>query len=81
MNDPTEQARRELVAEINTEAAERQALEAKYGQVWTTQELAADFEVLGFLAPFVMVRKKDGIKGSLMFQHSPRLYFGFTEDR
>ena len=81
MTDPTEQARRELVAEINTEAAERQALEAKYGQVWTTQELAADFEVLGFLAPFVMVRKKDGIKGSLMFQHSPRLYFGFTEDR
>jgi hypothetical protein len=82
MNDPTEQARRELVAEINTEAAERKALEARYGRVWTTQELAADFEVVGFLAPFVVVtRKADSVRGSLMFQHSPRLYFSFTEDR
>ena len=82
MNDPTEQARRELVQEINTEATERKAMEAKYGRVWTTQELAADFEVIGFLAPFVVaIRKTDRIKGSLMFQHSPRLYFSFTEDR
>ena len=82
MNDPTEQARRELVAEINTEAAERKAREARYGRVWTTQELAADFEVVGFLAPFVVVtRKADSVRGSLMFQHSPRLYFSFTEDR
>jgi hypothetical protein len=40
--------------------------------------LAEDFEVLGFLARLVVVRRKsDGAKGSLEFQHWPRFYFGF----
>jgi len=48
---------------------------------WDTQELARDFEVIGFLAPFVAVRRKaDGVKGSLEFTHSPRWYFNFVED-
>ena len=34
--------------------------------------------VIGFSAPLVVVsRKSDGQKGSLMFQASPRFYFGF----
>lgn len=42
---------------------------------WNTQELQEDFEVIGFLAPFVVVkRKSDGVRGTLMFTHSPRLY-------
>ena len=54
----------------------------KPGRVWDTQELGKDFEVTGFMAPFVVVRRKsDGVKGSLMFQHSPRFYFDFTEDK
>jgi hypothetical protein len=79
MNDPTEAARRERLAEINTEPGSREALEAQYGQVWDTQQLAQDFEVIGFLAPLVVVRRKaDGVKGSLEFQHGPpRLYFNF----
>ena len=37
-------------------------------------------QVLGFLAPFVVVRRKsDGRKGSLTFSHSPRFYFSFRE--
>jgi len=36
MTDATEAARRQRLAEINTEAAERAALEAQYGQVWDT---------------------------------------------
>jgi len=45
---------------------------------WTTEELSRDFVVLGFLAPFVHVkRKSDGVEGSMEFTHSPRLYFGF----
>jgi hypothetical protein len=41
-------------------------------------ELQQDFEVLGFMAPFVVVRRKsDGVRGSLTFQHTPRLYFDF----
>ncbi len=81
MHDPTETIRREMTAEINAEQAEREALEAKHGQVWSTQELSKDFDVTGFMAPFCVVkRKSDGVKGSLTFQHSPRFYFGFQAD-
>lgn len=80
MNDPTENTRRDLVQGINSNPGERTALEAKYGQVWNTQELSKDFEVKGFMAPFVtVVRKSDGAKGALMFQNKPRYYFDFQE--
>jgi hypothetical protein len=81
MTDDTETIRRGLVAEINADPTGREALEKENGQVWNTTELSQDFEVLGFMAPYVVVRRKsDGVKGSLMFQHSPRFYFGFTVD-
>ena len=79
MNDPTETIRREMVAEINAEPGSREYLESKHGQVWNTSELQQDFEVIGFMAPMVVaLRKSDGTKGSLMFQHSPRFYFGWS---
>jgi hypothetical protein len=80
MNDPTEVARRERLAEINAEPGSRKALEAEYGQVWDTEQLTRDFEVIGFMAPLVGVRRRsDGVKGSLEFQHGPpRLYFNFV---
>ena len=66
----------------NAVPGSREALEAQYGQVWDRQQLAQDFEVIGFLAPLVVVRRKvDGVKGSLEFQHNPRLYWGFVEDK
>jgi hypothetical protein len=78
MNDPTEAARLERLAEINAEPGSREALEAQHGQVWDTQQLRQDFEVIGFLAPLVVVRRRaDGVRGSLEFQHSPRFYFRF----
>jgi hypothetical protein len=34
------------------------------------------------MAPLIVVqRKADGVKGSLEFQHEPRYYFNFVEDR
>lgn len=82
MTDDTADIRRSLQARINALQASRGALEAEYGQVWTTEELAAKFEVIGFAAPLVVVRRRaDGQKGSLFFQHSPRFYFGFEADR
>jgi hypothetical protein len=82
MHDETEDIRRHLVAQINTDPTSREALEAAHGQIWDTAQLGTDFEVLGFLAPFVVVkRKSDGVKGSLMFQHSPRFYYQFEPDR
>jgi hypothetical protein len=78
MIDPTEPIRRERLAEINAEPGTRQALEAQHGKVWTTDELSVEFEVVGFMAPLVVVRRKaDGVKGSLEFQHNPRMYFNF----
>ena len=80
MSDPTEPIRRLMVAQINAEEARRADLEARYGQAWSTAELQRDFEVLGFLAPFVrVVRKADGVEGLMMFQHMPRYYFDFKE--
>jgi hypothetical protein len=82
MTDPTEETRRALVVEINCQPADRAALEARYGQVWSTSELAGDFEVVGFAAPFVVVKRRaDNEVGSLMFQHNPRYYFAFQVDR
>jgi hypothetical protein len=82
MNDATETIRRQRLVEINTEPGTRASLEAQYGQVWNTDELGRDFEVLGFAAPYVVVRRRvDGVIGSLEFQHLPRFYFRFEEDR
>ena len=78
MSDPTEAVRHQLLAEINAEPGSRNALEALHGQVWNTEELSRDFEVIGFMAPMIAVRRKsDGIRGSLYFQHGPRFYFSF----
>jgi hypothetical protein len=79
MSDATEPYRRTRLREINLQPGNREALEAQHGQVWNTDELGREFEVIGFLAPFVVVRRKsDGKKGSIEFQHNPRLYFGFS---
>jgi hypothetical protein len=78
MTDPTETIRRQRLAEINLVPGSREALEAEHGKVWDTEELVEEFEVIGFMAPFVVARRKaDGVKGSLEFQHDPRFYFGW----
>jgi len=81
MSDPTEAIRKELVVQINAEPGSREALEAEHGEVCDTNQLREDFEVLGFGAPLVVVRRKsDGKRGSLFFQHNPRFYFGFQPE-
>ena len=81
MSDQTETIRRTMVQQINSDAGDRERLEAEQGKVWDTQQLQQDFEVLGFAAPLIVVRQKtSGQMGSLFFQHSPRLYWGFTPD-
>lgn len=79
MHDPTETIRRQLVPDMPVE------LRAAFHNdepIWTTAQMTDEFEVLGFQAPYVAVkRKSDGIKGSLMFTHSPRYYFGWLADQ
>ena len=72
MADSTEEVRKELQQEVN------QGTYPIEGVTFTTEQLREQFEVLGFAAPFVVVNRKcDGIRGSLMFRHHPRVYFGF----
>jgi hypothetical protein len=86
-SDETEEIRRSRLAVIHSAVdskdptTERQRLEAQYGRVWDTAQLSEEFEVLGFIAPYVVVRRRsDGRKGSLEFQHHPRFYFNFAAD-
>ena len=80
MSDPTENVRMAMVAEINHEPGSREYLESKYGKVWDTAEMQKEFEVAGFAAPFIIViRKSDGKRGTLTFQHNPRFYFDFSQ--
>jgi len=82
MSDSTESIRREMVNELNSDPSSREGLSHVHGKVWDTDELGRDFEVTGFMAPFVVVKRKaDGIVGSLEFQHHPRFYYNFKEDK
>ena len=48
---------------------------------WTTKELEKDFEVVGFQAPYVVVKRRiDNVIGSLQFDHYPRKYYNFVKD-
>jgi pterin-4a-carbinolamine dehydratase len=77
MSDDTEGTRRAMLA-AGQPATD---LAAGQGQTWTTQQLTADFEVTGFAAPFVVVRRRsDASVGSLEFQHHPRVYISWKAD-
>ncbi len=79
--DITEPFRRKRLVELNAETADRETLEARHGQVWDAQELGRDFVVVGFMAPYVVVRRQaDAALGSFEFQAKPRLYFNWIKD-
>jgi hypothetical protein len=87
--DELEHIRRAEVQKINSQVEssepeqERARLVAIYGadNVFNTQEMSAKYEVIGFMAPFCVVKDKaTGKKGSLEFQHDPRFYFNFMAD-
>ncbi len=46
------------------------------GECWTTDEVTAEFEILGFMAPFCTAKRRStGERGTLAFVHRPRLYY------
>ena len=48
---------------------------------WDTAELQNDYRVIGFSSPYVVVvRKSDGVRGTLQFTHAPRVYFDFVAE-
>ena len=74
--DPTEAIRREML-----ETGEPYRDLARAEERWDTDQVRELFEVHSFLAPFVLVtRKQDGVRGTLEFTHNPRWYFNFRPD-
>jgi hypothetical protein len=64
------------------ETGQSQADLARADQTWSTAELQAEFEVLGFAAPFAVVRRTaDGVVGTVEFTSQPRRYFSFVADQ
>jgi hypothetical protein len=57
----------------------RAVLQEQYSeQVWTSEELLETFEVSHFEPPYVhVIRKADGVHGTVAFNDEPRLYFAF----
>lgn len=82
LNELVEGYRRDRVAAINAAPGDRTRLEQEYGQVWDTSQVSEDFIIESFAAPYAVCRRKaDGVRGSLEFQHMPRLYFNFVEEK
>ncbi len=55
--------------------------EVEVETIMTTEEMKEQYTVEGFGAPFVFVfRNSDGARGTLKFQHSPRLYWSFAKE-
>lgn len=66
------------LAEITARPRSREALQAEYGQVWDTRELARGFILTSIVGLTVIVRRKvDDVVGSLDYQNEPRLYYNF----
>lgn len=75
--DETEAFRRQKVAELNA-GMRRHELEKEYGEVMDSSELLDKYEILGFMAPYVIVRREyDKAEGTFEFQHDPRFYFNW----
>ena len=65
-----------------SEAIDRKALEARYGKVWSVEELERDFEVTAFVGLHVVVRRKaDDVVGTLEFTRRPLLFFNFQPNK
>lgn len=58
----------------------REELAAAYNnEVWTNEELLAAYEISHFDPPYVhVIRKHDGVRGTVAYTEQPRIYFSFV---
>lgn len=73
---------------INSKPRNREQLQLELSElmnndtVFDAIEVSRNFEILAFKAPFaIAVNKETGERGSLLFQDTPRFYFGFDPHR
>jgi hypothetical protein len=53
-------------------------LQKRYGAVWDTRGLAAEFTITAIIGDRIVVRRKaDGVVGTLTVQEQPRYYHSF----
>ena len=65
-----------------SEAIDRQSLEAKFGKVWSAEELEQEFVVTAFIGPHVVVRRKaDDVVGTLEYTRRPLLFYNFQPNK
>ena len=75
MSDSTEGIRRQMVGQMGVAL---EVARSRGEQTWETDDLLRDFIVIAYAAPFaVVVNRVTGVKGTLMFTHRPRVYFGW----
>ena len=61
---------------------DRASFEARYGPCLGQLELEREHEVLDFQPPLVLVRRIcDGVRGTFVYQHHPRFYYNWQQDR
>lgn len=66
------------IAQIGVDELRTELAEIYRGDVWTNEELLAEYEVSHFDPPYVhVIRKRDGTRGTVAYTESPRLYFSF----
>lgn len=71
---------REYYADVTEEDA-RQDLTEKYGAVWNDKELLSEFAASIFDGPLLrVIRKADGMRGTVAYIDKPRLYFAFAPE-
>lgn len=59
----------------------RSVLERTNNPVWSNDELVAIFAIHMFDPPYVhVIRKSDGVRGTVAFIETPRLYFAFQPE-
>ena len=65
-----------------SEAIDRQSLEAKFGKVWSAEELEQEFVVTAFVGPHVVVRRiADNVVGTLEYSRRPLLFYNFQPNK
>lgn len=59
----------------------RAQLEPLEPEIWSSTEFAQLFETIHIDNPYVdVVRKQDGVRGTVMFVDRPRIYFSFNAE-
>lgn len=69
----------ERIKQVGAEELRAELNDAYNGEVWTNDELLADYEISHFDPPYVhVIRKHDGVRGTVAYTEAPRVYFSFV---